>query len=294
MQNKIFLLLVIIIGINCMSCSNSDKEEKLLLDIFQKDQEIRKTVDSLMSVNSPNLIDTLKKMNQIDKQNQEIVLPIMDRYLNDKVKLSKEALKTFYVVVQHADNEIQDKYEDLIKELYKEGVISNLDYARFIDRLLVSEHKAQLVGCQSRMNGYTQDLFPYPIVLSDSLRKEMDMMDIKKELDSAYDDEYKPIYVTPSEFVILGHILTEDGENSYKGVSSISININGNYSVHSGSKGFYKIKINKSDFPLKIVLSNNKSKKEFEFQYEEGTDWIIYDFLVDSNYNFSFFSNYNY
>ncbi len=289
MPNKI-LLLVLIVGINCVSCSNNNKVEKLLQETYQKDQEIRKTVSSLMLVNSPNLIDTLKKMEQMDKQNQEIVLPIMDRYLNDEVKLSKEALKTFYIVVQHADNETQNKYQDLIKKLYKEEVISNLDYARFIDRLLVSKHKSQVIGCQSRMNAYTQDPFPYPVVLSDSLRKEMDMMDVKNELDSSYNDEYTPIYVTPSEFVVFGHILTKDGENSYKGVSSISIDINGNYSCYSGSKGFYKIKIKKSDFPLTIVLSNNKSKKEFEFQYEEGTDWIVCDFLMDLNYNFSFFS----
>ncbi len=290
MPNKIFLLLVTIIGVNCLSCSNSDKEEKLLLEIFQKDQEIRKTVDCLILVNSPNLIDTLKKMDEIDKQNQEIVLPIMDRYLKGKIKLSKESLKTFYVVVQHADDEIQNKYQDLIKKLSKEKVISNLDYARFIDRLLVSKHKFQVIGCQSRMNGYTQVSFPYPIVLSDSLRKEMDMMEVKNELDSFFKDEYAPIYVTPSEFVIFGHILTEDGENSYKGVSSISININGNYSFHSGSKGFYKIKIKKSDFPLHIILSNKNSKKEFEFQYKEGTDFMVCDFLMDLNYNFSFFS----
>lgn len=112
-KNKWFLY-VMAIGIIITSCSNSDKEEKLLLETYQKDQEIRKTVDSLMSVNSPNLIDILMKMEQIDKQNQKIVIPIMDRYLKDKIKLSKEALKTFYIVVQHADNETQNKYQDLI------------------------------------------------------------------------------------------------------------------------------------------------------------------------------------
>lgn len=149
-----------------------------------------------------------------------------------------------------------------------------------------------MIGCQSRMNGYRQVSFPSPIVLSDSLRKEMDMMDVKNELDSFFKDEYAPIYVTPSEFVIFGHILIEDGENSYKGVSSISININGKYSFHSESKGFYKVKIKKSDFPLNIVLSNSKSKKEFKFQYKEGTYWINCDFLTDTDNNFSIFSEF--
>lgn len=255
--------------------------DKILAKVYYEDQAIRLKIDSLMNIGYPDMMELYSEMSNKDLENQKIVIPILERYLKKEIELQDKSLEAIYIVIQHADFDIQHKYRSFIKHLYQKSIISNVDYARFIDRWVVRQNKAQLVGCQSAMNQYTQDPFPYPLQVSDSIRKELNMLDIKRELDSLFVNEYAPLYIEESEYVVFGNVMDKiKPESSYTGIENVELSINGAL-IRTNKNGFYAIKIKKSDFPLNIAVQHEEKKRNFILEMKNDSDWQILNIYLD-------------
>lgn len=273
--------LTVLLSMTSATTEKDNEHDKILAKVYYEDQAIRFKIDSLMNIGYPDMTRLYSEMSNKDLENQKIVIPILERYLKKEIELQDKSLEAIYIVIQHADFDIQHKYRSFIKHLYQKSIISNVDYARFIDRLVVRQNKAQPVGCQCAMNQYTEDPFPYPLQVSDSIRKELNMLDIKRELDSLFVNEYAPLYIEESEYVVFGNVMDKiKPESSYTGIENVELSINGAL-IRTNKNGFYAIKIKKSDFPLNIVVQHEEKKRNFILEMKNDSDWQILNIYLD-------------
>lgn len=99
----------------------------------------------------------------VDSVNQSVVFPILDTYgWLGKRATSEKASSAYYYVIQHADSAGQAKYQTFIEKAYKKKEITNLDYARFVDRLLFRQGKFQRYGLQNGIDPLGNS-YLYPI-----------------------------------------------------------------------------------------------------------------------------------
>ena len=255
-------------------------DDQKLKHIFNLDQNIRQTIDSLMAANAPSekLMLSYQKMAEQDSYNQKIALPILDRYLTGEITLSEESLYALYYIIQHADGDIQVKYQDFIKKLFDKQIISNVEYGMFADRMNVRQNKAQLFGFQCYMDAYIKDKFLYPLSTSaKENRAELDMED--SNYSDLFSGEYAPLFVSPSEYVIFGHVLRQTGKSGeYNGIfAEVSV---GNIKILTNHVGFYAIKLNKEDVPTNIDFSINGKQYSRPIQNKADTDWEIINVLI--------------
>jgi hypothetical protein len=113
---------------------------RLLDTIHLTDQLIRAKFDAKHQEESIN------KLQQIDAYN----LPIIDSLLNagkDK-DLPKHCYLTFFIIIQHSNHELMEKYLHKFKTYAKEGKINNSELAMMIDRISVEKFGYQLYGTQ--------------------------------------------------------------------------------------------------------------------------------------------------
>ena len=183
--------------------------DSILKNVLNEDQSIRKKIDSIQQKGVDNLdalIPLYKNMAIQDIENQRIAFPILEKYLAEEIALSHNSLSALYYVIQHADGADQEKYKHFIDIIFRQKIISNIEYGWFTDRLRAHQNKAQLYGFQCHVNADTNDPFPYPILTSaKENRKKLGInpIEMEKELSSQFTDDYKPIYINPSQYVII-------------------------------------------------------------------------------------------
>ncbi len=253
--------------------------DEILEIVFVKDQTARSQMDSLYAVGASvdELLPVITRVAMDDIENQDTALPLLDKYLSKEISLSDNSLRTLFYVIQHADYDVQAKYQDFIYDLYPMTIISGTEYAFFVDRLNVGQNKAQVYGCQVYMNGNANDRFFYPVKMDNDLRRhEVGLSDFYESVGNAFVGEYAPVFVSPGEYVIFGHIQAAGKDGNIVGVQAMIVF--GKESIHTNSKGFYSIKFSDRDsIPARMRVVANGRKHSERIKVREGTDWQIID-----------------
>ncbi|MES2875466.1 MAG: DUF6624 domain-containing protein [Bacteroidota bacterium] len=151
-MNKLFLIaiLTMIASTSCSQNFESIKQE--LLVIHKEDQDIRHEWIAALNhpTHSTKTIDSLGKiMETKDSVNIIHVSRILDDYgWLGKDKIGPDANQTLFLVVQHSDLEIQQKYLPMIRKASLVGDASKSHLALLEDRVALREGKMQIYGSQ--------------------------------------------------------------------------------------------------------------------------------------------------
>ena len=156
--------------------ANYDKPlQKELLEIFKEDQEIRNQYVSAQKkygyqgkeMDSLGKIMTLK-----DSLNLKKIVKILDeKGWVGKDKVGGQANQTLFLVIQHSDLKIQQKYLPMMKEAVKKGNANSSSLALLEDRIALREGKKQIYGSQIGTNPTTKKQYVLPLEDPDNVDK---------------------------------------------------------------------------------------------------------------------------
>ena len=170
--------------------SHFDKELVAVLDkIYADDQNNRNKIRSMEEKygrNSKEMDvlwqDILKK----DSINLIKVSKILDEHgWPSKKMIGKQGTSTLFLVIQHADQEAQEKYLPLIEKAVADNNLPKRQYAMFYDRLVLRRGERQIYGTQLAINNESK--IPYVLPLEDPLhvdsrRAEMGLNSMQENL----------------------------------------------------------------------------------------------------------------
>lgn len=164
-----------------------------LIEIGKFEQKVRKNIYLI----EQSKIDEKSKfeleqanyelMNYIDNKNIEFLLDLKpnDKWFSPK-EIGHEAAMYAFLIMQHADAKIQQKYYPELKNSMQSGDLPKEIFALFEDRVLVSKGQKQIYGSQFHCEA--GKLVPFPIEdfrNIDTLRKSMNLKQSFKE----YEDQ---------------------------------------------------------------------------------------------------------
>jgi len=149
-------------------CKCSNKALALeLRDMKIEDQRYRSYTQFTVKRQELDYTETvslLKIQATYDSINQVKLLPILDKVGWPTISMvGTDGSETAFLIIQHANIELQKKYLPVIKKLAKIKEVTWNDYALMKDRILVMEDKKQIYGTQSRFNSTTGELELFPI-----------------------------------------------------------------------------------------------------------------------------------
>ncbi|MEN0003419.1 MAG: DUF6624 domain-containing protein [Bacteroidota bacterium] len=168
-----------------------------LRDIREKDQRYRMMMDSVNKAfgwESPQMQELWYKQNLLDSLNTERVLAIIEEHgYPGKTLVGGRLASTAFLVIQHADLDIQEKYLPMLKEAADKGELSKSSLALLIDRVEMRNGRPQIYGSQVQRNEETGAYEPAPIANPeqvDERRAEMGLGPLADYL-SRWDIEWK-------------------------------------------------------------------------------------------------------
>ena len=156
--------------------ANYDKPlQKELLLIYDEDQNIRKDFMAVYkdSNSSKKKIDSIGKiMNYKDSINLIKVSKILDKKgWVGKSTVGSQANQTLFLVIQHSDLKIQQKYLPMMRDAVKKGNANSSSLALLEDRVALREGRKQIYGSQIAMNSITKKNYISPIEDPDNVDK---------------------------------------------------------------------------------------------------------------------------
>lgn len=137
---------------------------KILDSILDEDQKYRLAFDAVGETNFPKSTEQIEKertelahkMDIADGRNLRKVLAILDKYgwLGPE-EIGEDGNKALFLVIQHSNQDIQEKYLPMMREAVKNKKARPADLALLEDRVLLGQGKKQIYGSQltSDMNG---------------------------------------------------------------------------------------------------------------------------------------------
>jgi len=155
--------------------SNSSALKLKLEKLFDEDQKIRVTLDSLINLHgyesAPVQSYIKETMMDIDSVNTAEVINILETYGwlgTDEVGIKGNA--ALFVVIQHGSLSTQETYLPMLRRSVKQGKSSPINLGMLEDRIALSKHKKQVYGTQlwTKEDG---SLFIAPVVKPDELDK---------------------------------------------------------------------------------------------------------------------------
>ena len=188
MKGLLYVLLLLL-----MSCDTSETTDRLLAEVWSKDQNIRQQMTVLTKAVTAEgrmeLVDSLmsvcEEVERIDAENMMVVDSILQRGLPKG--LSPESYKTIWIVIDHAPLDKQEAYLPLIEQMSINGLIDNDEYAILFDRIAMKNNRPQRYGSQSVQFGKADNmqLYIWPVEDADrldSLRVSVGMQSIAEYL----------------------------------------------------------------------------------------------------------------
>ena len=126
------------------------KIDSLLCDIGRKDQEVRADWAKMAtgSVTQEEAIEYALKLDETDSTNLASVSRILDTY-GWPSGLSDEANKAIFLVIDHSDLNIMNKYIELFRDAVEKGYLSMNDFVTMEDRMLMNSGNPQKYGTQA-------------------------------------------------------------------------------------------------------------------------------------------------
>ncbi len=162
---------------------NKDKAEanlnkplvKELDSIYVEDQKYRLELDDLekkFGENSEEIQTQYRLIVKKDSVNLKKVVAIIDRYgwLGTDV-IGVQGNATIFLVIQHADIAIQEKYIPMMRDAVKKGKAFGSDLALLEDRVAFRQGKRQIYGSQIGRDNETHNYFILPLEDPDNVDK---------------------------------------------------------------------------------------------------------------------------
>ncbi len=140
---------------------------KELKSIYVEDQKYRQMIDSVMQQHgreSAEIKALWSKIQLVDSINTARVSEILDTYgwLGPKA-VGETGNSALFLVVQHADIAVQEKYLPMMREAVKSGNAQGSSLALLEDRVLMRHGKKQIYGSQVRSDPATGEKYFFPI-----------------------------------------------------------------------------------------------------------------------------------
>ncbi len=148
------LLLLGLVWTGCIFAADASQTrnlDSLLLALRDRDQAVRREVLRL-SQQSPSPVDSLlsayARMQEVDAGNQRMVAGLLEEGWPEEI--SDEAGEALWLVIDHADLEMQRRFMPLVEKQVKAGRLAKSSYATLLDRMLMRENRPQRYGTQTR------------------------------------------------------------------------------------------------------------------------------------------------
>ncbi|MBK8350119.1 MAG: hypothetical protein IPL08_21830 [Saprospiraceae bacterium] len=93
-----------------------------------------------------NFEDDIKNIVDIDKVNKNLIISLIEKCGWSSIDTSQ--INDVFLLIQHMESEYMARYYPVFLEFHKKGLLSNLNYARMIDRLLMNHGFEQIYGTQ--------------------------------------------------------------------------------------------------------------------------------------------------
>lgn len=154
---------------------NKDAKSKLE-EVYKTDQGIRKEfIAAAKTYGYKNAkVDSLTKlMNYHDSLNTNIVTKILDQYgwLGED-KVGNKGNVTLFLVIQHANLKIQQKYLPMLRKAVKKGKAKASSLALLEDRVALREGRKQIYGSQmSSVPDHPEKYYLSPLIDPDNVDK---------------------------------------------------------------------------------------------------------------------------
>ena len=176
------------------------KIDSLLCDIGRKDQEVRAEWAKVAtgSVTQEEAIEYALKMEETDSTNLAAVSRILDTY-GWPSDLSDAANKAIFLVIDHSDLKIMNKYIGLFRDAVEKGYLSMNDLVTMEDRMLMNTGKPQKYGTQaySLVEDGKTVIYIWPVEdpdKLDALRKSVGLIPIEDYLEIVRQQGVEIIY----------------------------------------------------------------------------------------------------
>lgn len=147
MKRVLLLLAGLLFGSLHLAARNLDS---LLRVVHDRDQAVREEVIRLSQQVPPSadsLMAAYARMQAVDAENQRVVSDLLGRGWPEG--LPDEANETIWLVIDHADLEMQRRWMPLIEAQMAAGRVSKSSYATLLDRMLMREKRPQRYGTQT-------------------------------------------------------------------------------------------------------------------------------------------------
>jgi len=270
----LFLILFDVVSLSIVAQNeNALKNVNTILEkAFDDDQNIR---DSIIVLQKSNDINTAEyrnlsiEMNKIDSINQLRVFPILDKYgWLGQPKVSEKACRSYFYIIQHAQIDRQLKYYRQVMQAYRAKYISSSEYAKFVDRVNVRQHKFQKYATQTELDQLGNETL-YPVIDINRLDYRLSKIGLEPiygELCSLY----TILNVCKDDRALIFRIMNH---NQTKGISDVDVFINDKFIGKSNDKGLFQCKIAKKMQSIIIVLKKNNIKKEKKYVVKDTNDF---------------------
>lgn len=156
--------------------ANYDQElVKILEEIHSNDQEYRlkaKSVEEVFGWDSKELQDVWKTIHKKDSMNVIQVSKILDErgWLGADM-IGRQGNLTLFLVIQHAELEVQERYLPMLRVAATEGKASPSYLALMEDRVAMRNGKKQIYGSQVGQDTETGEHFVHPLIDPDNVNE---------------------------------------------------------------------------------------------------------------------------
>lgn len=180
MKIQTLIILLVIFLCNCKQNENKDTYSKpelppdfatigaLLDSIHVEDQKYRGETDSInqeFGWDSEEMRNHWKKISKADSSNLVIIEQILEKHgwLSPE-EIGSKANSTLFLVIQHSNQETQEKYLPMMKQAVKEGKANSRSLALLEDRVGLGKGELQVYGSQIGTDQETGERYVLPLI----------------------------------------------------------------------------------------------------------------------------------
>ena len=116
--------------------------------------------------------DHWTKINEVDASNLVIVEDILAKHgWLSAEQVGGRANSTLFLVIQHSNQDIQEKYLPMMRQAVKDGNANASSLALLEDRIGLGKGELQVYGSQVGTNPETQELYVLPLIDPDNVNQ---------------------------------------------------------------------------------------------------------------------------
>ncbi|MGJ7032200.1 DUF6624 domain-containing protein [Niabella hirudinis] len=244
------------------------------------DQGPRDTLNALVGTYGANA-DTVNHywayIHKIDALNTIKISRIIDQYgWPDQRRISPEASKTLWLVVQHADSLTREKYLPVLERAASEGKASKIHAAYLYDRVQMFRERFQLYGTQ--LGGdYAGNTILWPVkdmLHLNARRKAMGLSPIKEALKNYPVSWSNPAYDSLAGKIVFYGLVSDAQGRGLPGVRICERS--GAMTGKTGPQGYFRVLANRQVL-RKGLLFKRKGYNSFRYQFNNKKAEVFYD-----------------